>query len=94
VSDEYPDFGAVGPETVGGSPVKMHLEVADADAFVAKAVERGATVLRAVKKEFHGDRTGMVADPFGYSWFVASKAEDVSAEEMQERWNDMNGDGV
>jgi len=89
IADEYPDFGAVGPETLGGSPVKFHLDVADADAFVAHAVQHGATVLRAVKLEFHGDRTGLLADPFGYSWFIASKAEAVSAEEMQRRWDTM-----
>ncbi|WP_109357509.1 VOC family protein [Sphingorhabdus sp. EL138] len=91
ISDEYPDFGAASPETIGGSPVKLHLEVADADAFVAKAVEEGATELRSVKQEFHGYRTGMVADPYGYSWFVASKVEEVDAEEMQKRWDDMTG---
>ena len=89
IADEYPDFGAVGPETIGGSPVKFHLDVADADAFVANAVQHGATVLRAVKLEFHGDRSGLLADPFGYSWFIASKAEEVSAEEMQRRWDAM-----
>jgi PhnB protein len=89
IADEYPDFGAVGPETLGGSPVKFHLDVADADAFVAHAVRHGATTLRAVKLEFYGNRTGLLADPFGYSWFVSSKSEDVSADEMQRRWNDM-----
>ncbi len=87
ISDEYPDFGAVGPETIGGSPIKLHLEVADADDFVATAVTQGATLLRSVKLEFHGHRTGMVADPFGFSWFIASKVEDVTAEEMQNRWD-------
>lgn len=86
-----PDFGAVGPETLGGSPVKFHLNVADADAFVAHAVRHGATSLRAVKLEFYGDRTGLLADPFGLSWFIASKAEDVSAEEAQRRWDAMAG---
>jgi PhnB protein len=89
LADEYPDFGAVGPETIGGSPVKFHLDVVDADAFVANAVRHGASVLRAVKLEFHGHRTGLIADPFGYSWFVASKVEDVSAVEMQRRWDVM-----
>jgi PhnB protein len=89
IADEYPDFGAVGPETLGGSPVKFHLDVADADAFVAHAVRHGATTLRAVKLEFYGNRTGLLADPFGYSWFVSSKSEDVSADEMQRRWNAM-----
>ncbi|KQV86426.1 VOC family protein [Pelomonas sp. Root1237] len=89
IADEYPDFGAVGPETIGGSPVKFHLDVADADSFVANAVRHGATVLRAVKLEFHGHRSGLIADPFGYSWFVASKAEEVSVDEMQRRWDAM-----
>ncbi len=65
----------------------MHLEVADADTFVAQAVAQGATVLRSVKLEFHGHRTGLVVDPFGHSWFIASKKEDISSEEMQRRWD-------
>lgn len=89
LADEYPDFGAISPETLGGSPIKLHLEVPDADAFMAHAVQHGATVLRPVKLEFFGLRTGMVADPFGYNWFIASKFEEVSAVEMQRRWNDM-----
>jgi len=89
IADEYPDFGAVSPDTLGGSPVKFHLEVDDADAFVEHAVRHGASVLRPVKLEFYGYRSGLLADPFGYSWFVASKVEDVSAAEMQRRWDAM-----
>jgi PhnB protein len=89
LADEYPDFGAVGPDTLGGSPVKFHLEVDDADAFVAQAVQHGATVLRPVKLAFHGDRSGLLADPFGYSWFISCKVGDVSAAEAQRRWNAM-----
>ena len=88
ISDEYPDFGALSPNTLGGSPVKLHLDVDDADAFVAHAVDHGATLLRAVKLEFHGSRTGMIADPFGYSWFIGSQAEEVSPQEMQRRWDE------
>lgn len=91
LSDEYPDFGALSPPTVGGTPVKLHLRVADADAAVAHAVDAGATVLRAVKTEFYGGRTGMIADPFGHQWFLESQAEEVSPEEMQRRWNAMSG---
>ena len=87
ISDEYPDFGAVGPNALGGSPVKMHLEVEDADAVVKRALDAGATLLRSVKLEFHGNRTGMVADPFGHSWFIGAKSEEVSPEEMQRRWD-------
>jgi PhnB protein len=91
LADEYPDFGAVGPDALGGSPVKLHLDVADADAFVAHAVREGASVLRALKLEFYGHRNGLLADPFGYSWFISSKVEDVSPAEMQRRWDAMAG---
>jgi PhnB protein len=87
LADEYPDFGALGPVSIGGSPVTLHLYVEDVDAVVARAVDAGATVLRPLKDEFYGDRTAMLADPFGHRWHVATRREDVSPEEMQKRWN-------
>ena len=90
IADEYPDFGAVSPDTLGGSPVKLHLDVPDADEFVAYALRHGATVLRPVKLEFYGWRNGLLADPFGYSWFIASKVEDVDPQDMQRRWQAMS----
>jgi PhnB protein len=86
LSDEYPDFGALSPQAIGGSPMKLHLYVPDADTAVERALKAGATLVRSIKDEFYGDRVGMVADPFGYSWFVSSKKEEVSPEEMQRRW--------
>lgn len=85
LADEYPDWGALSPVTVGGSPVSLHLYVDDVDAVVARAVDAGATLLRAVKDEFFGDRTGQVMDPFGHKWFLATHKEDVSPQEMQQR---------
>jgi PhnB protein len=87
ISDEYPDFGALGPETLGGSPVKMHVYFDDADAVFAHAIALGATEIRPIKDQFHGGRSGMLADPFGYSWVIARKAGEVSPAEMQARWN-------
>jgi PhnB protein len=84
--DEYPDFGALSPATVGGSPIRLHLYVDDSDAFVAKAAAEGATVLRPVADQFYGDRTGTIADPFGYTWTIATRREEVSPEEMQKRF--------
>lgn len=87
LADEYPDFGALSPESLGGTPVRLHVYVEDADSVVQRAVDNGATVLRAVKDEFYGDRTGTIVDPFGHTWVIASRKEDVSADEMQRRWN-------
>ena len=72
LSDEWPDFGALSPPTIGGSPVKLHLYVDDADTVVARAVAAGATLLAPVADQFYGDRSGMVADPFGHTWFIAT----------------------
>lgn len=89
ISDEYPDFGAISPETLGGSPVKLHLYVQDADDVFAKALEKGATELRPVKNQFFGDRSGQLADPWGHVWFIATKGEEVPPDEMQRRWHEM-----
>jgi len=85
LSDEFPEFGALSPHSVGGSPVRLRLYVPDVDAFVSRAVNAGATIVRPVKDEFYGDRSGQIADPFGYTWSVATRKEEVSAEEMQRR---------
>ncbi|MCG8441962.1 MAG: VOC family protein [Caulobacterales bacterium] len=87
IADEHPDFGALSPQAIGGSPVKLHIAVDDAAAALARAEAAGATVVRPVTEEFYGERTAMVADPFGYSWFLAEKTEEVSPEEMQARWS-------
>ena len=86
LSDEYPDFGALSPVSVGGSPVRLHLYVEDADTFVARAVSAGATLLRTVADQFYGDRAGLIVDPYGHSWHVATPKEQVNPAEMQRRW--------
>src|SRR6476659_5136222 len=72
IADEYPDYGAISAETLGGSPIKLHLYVADVDQFAERAVAEGATLARPVADQFYGDRTGQLKDPFGYSWVVAT----------------------
>jgi PhnB protein len=94
LSDEHPDFGAISPPTLGGSPVRFHIQVEDSDAAVARAVEAGATVLRPLEDQFYGMRSGMVADPFGHMWFIAAPVEDVPADEMQRRYSQALQDGA
>jgi uncharacterized glyoxalase superfamily protein PhnB len=87
ISDEYPDFGALSPDSIGGSAVKLHLDVEDAQRVVQSAEAVGATILRKLDLQFHGCKQALVADPFGYSWFISQKVEEVGPAEMQERWN-------
>ena len=83
--DEFPDYGTVGPLSVGGTPVMLHLYVTDVDAVAQRAADEGATILRAVEDQFYGDRGGKLRDPFGHVWWIATHIEDVSAEQMRER---------
>ena len=85
LADEHPEMDARSPRTIGGSPVILHLYVEEVDAVVQRAVDLGAEVTRAVENAFYGDRTGMIADPFGHVWSIATHIEDVSPEEMERR---------
>ncbi|MBS1910938.1 MAG: VOC family protein [Bacteroidetes bacterium] len=91
LSDEFPEHGITGPQTLGGTPVTMHLYVEDVDAFAERAVAAGATLLRPVANQFYGDRGGKLQDPYGHAWWVATHVEDVSPEEMQRRAGEANG---
>ena len=90
LADEFPDYDAISPATLGGSPVKMHLYVDDVDAFAERAIAAGAKMVRPVEDQFYGDRSGQLADPFGYTWIVATHKEKLSLEEIQKRFTDMS----
>ena len=81
--DEMPDWGALSPQALKGSPVTLHLYVEDVDAFVKRAVDAGAKVTMPVQDMFWGDRYGKIEDPFGHHWSVATHVRDVSLEEAQ-----------
>lgn len=91
LADEYPDFGAVGPDTIGGTPVTLHLSTGAVDADVAQAVAHGAKVLRAPTDQSFGERTALLLDPFGHRWMLGQMIEVVSPEEMQRRWEEETG---
>ncbi len=70
--DENPDWGVRGPLALGGSPVTLHMTVPDVDAALAKAAAAGATITMPAADMFWGDRYGMVKDPFGHNWSIAT----------------------
>lgn len=92
LGEEAPDYGYPGPESLGGSPAAIHLYVDDADAIVRQAVAAGARLVAPVSDQFYGDRSGQVADPFGYSWTIATHKEEVSVEEMYRRFEALTRD--
>lgn len=83
LAEENPAWGSLGPNSLKGSPVTLHLMVPDVDAAVAQAVAAGAKPTMPVTDMFWGDRYGQVIDPFGHRWSVATRIRELSPEEMQ-----------
>lgn len=86
LADEFPEMNAISPQSLNGrSPVTIHLYVPDVDTIFNQAVAAGATVVRPVKDQFYGDRSGGLIDPFGHVWGIATHIEDLSDEEITQR---------
>ena len=82
--DEMLEMKALGPKSLKGSPVTIHLQVEDVDDVVKQAVAAGATLIRPTADMFWGDRWAGLEDPFGHHWSVATRIRDVSPEEIQQ----------
>ena len=80
--DEFPQWGSMGPSSLKGSPVILHLYVKDVDSFMEQAVSAGAKVTMPPDDMFWGDRYGQIQDPFGHHWSVATHIRDVRPEEI------------
>ena len=89
LADEMPEWGALSPKSLKGTPVTIHLYVNDVDEFVGRAVKAGATLKLPVADMFWGDRYGVIVDPFGHSWSVATHHRDMTAEEIQAAMKNM-----
>lgn len=85
LADEFPDMECRSPQSIGGTPVTIHMYVDDVDAVAAQAVAAGATLTRPVQDQFYGDRSGTLTDPYGHVWHVATHKEDLSPEEINRR---------
>jgi PhnB protein len=82
-------MGGKGPKAIGGSPASLWIYVEDCDALFRRAVAAGAQVdpgpMGQMADQFWGDRCGTFTDPHGYRWTIATRKEDLSREEMQQR---------
>jgi PhnB protein len=83
--DEFPQMGCLGPESIGGTPVTIHMFVEDVDAAFGKAVAAGAQVKMPLADMFWGDRYGLLTDPFGHAWSMATHKEDLTPEQIGKR---------
>ena len=89
LTDEAPEFGMNGPQSLGGSPVHVFLYVEDVDELFARAIAAGATELMPVENSEDGDRRGGVTDPFGHVWYIGTHMEGISREDLQKRYDAM-----
>jgi PhnB protein len=85
LADPFPQSSTRTPKDLGGTTVNLFMYVENVDAAVQQAVDAGATVTRPIDNMFWGDRFGIVTDPYGHTWSIATHVEDVSPEEMEER---------
>ena len=83
LNEEFPEYGGLSPLSIGGTGVTIHIYTDDVDAAFNRAVSAGAQVKMPVMDQFWGDRYGLVADPFGHKWSIATHTKDLSLEEMQ-----------
>jgi uncharacterized glyoxalase superfamily protein PhnB len=89
VSEEYPEYGIMGPQSIGGTSVSIHLHVDNADETIERAVAAGAELLREPQDQFYGERSGTVRDPFGHEWLIGHNIEELTPDEMQRRYTEM-----
>lgn len=83
LSDEYPEYGAKSPQSLGGSPLGLHIYVEGVDRAFDRAVKAGAEVEMPLMDQFWGDRYGRLKDPFGHKWSIATHTRDLSMDEMK-----------
>jgi PhnB protein len=88
-SDEYPEYGCVGPETIGGTSITLHLHVDNCDRMIERAISAGATMVREPSDQFYGERSGTIRDPFGHEWNIGHEIEQLTPEEMQRRYTEL-----
>jgi PhnB protein len=89
--DEFPDWGNLGPKSLNGSPVTIHLYVEDVDAAFERAIGAGAKITMPLEDTFWGDRYGVLEDPFGHHWSLATHIRDMTREEIQQAAQNMFG---
>ncbi|HEY9025894.1 MAG TPA: VOC family protein [Burkholderiaceae bacterium] len=82
--DEFPEMHALGPAALGGSPVTIHLAVPDVDASFRRATAAGATVRMPLSDMFWGARYGMVQDPFGHLWSMATQLQNLTMDQIRD----------
>ena len=86
---EWPTLASRAPQPDGSSSVVIFIYVANVDLAVARAVDAGARILLPITNQFWGDRTARIVDPAGHVWTVATRIEETSSAERDDRWSEI-----
>ena len=92
LNDEFPEMGARSPLGTNGTPVQLHLYVEDVDSLYQSALSAGAKVVMPLADQFWGDRYGVVEDPSGHRWALASHVRDMAPDQLKQAAAEIFGD--
>jgi PhnB protein len=82
--DENAQWGSFSPKSLKGTPVTIHLQVENVDDLYAQAIAAGGTVKMSPADMFWGDRYGILLDPFGHQWSIATHKQHLTPEQIAE----------
>ncbi|CAN5840673.1 Dot/Icm type IV secretion system effector PhnB [soil metagenome] len=85
LGDEWPGGPMQAPTSLGGSTAALFIYTDDVDTLWKRAIDAGAEEIYPLELQFYGDKSGRVRDPYGHTWGLGQKVEDVSVEEMERR---------
>lgn len=78
-------IGEAMPPEYPATPSRLCLFVADTDATYAAALRAGATSIKPPADQFYGHRAANVKDPTGNVWWISTRTEDLTPEEINRR---------
>jgi PhnB protein len=88
IGEEMPQWANKSPLTLGGSSGGLHIYVPDVDQAFRRALKEGGREEHAPSDMFYGDRSGSFIDPFGHRWTLATHKEELSPDQLKQRFKD------
>jgi PhnB protein len=92
IEAEWPNLPSRAPTLDGSSPVVIFIYVEDVDKTIGRAVALGAKLLIPAQDQFWGDRSGWIMDPSAHVWTIATRIEDTTEDQRQDRWSKILSD--
>ena len=94
IEGEWPEAPNRAPASDGSTSVALYVYVENVDQTVERAVSRGAKVLMAAANQPWGDRIAWFIDPAGHVWTVATRVEETTQQQRDERLGTLMSDST